>query len=347
MKQAKEFSGAQAVGGFFGVPNLDKIEQLGTSPGKRPGCCVAESGQGVAVSGRGGKDKLKAKAKRKYHSNALACGLSRVEDSPLKKSYGATVTYCASQLIQEGTKFTSKYCGHRWCNVCNGIRMAQLIKGYEGPLSLLVDKWFVTLTIPNVPSEHLREAIEQMIKQAQAIQGYFKKRHQRGLQGWQLVGLRKLECTHNVQTGLFHPHFHLVVQGEEAARALISEWLKRVDNASPKAQDMRKAGTGSEKELFKYFAKTVTKMGGEYVTLLEPLDIIFQAMRGLRVFQPIGLKKYVSEEVEDLQAEDLTGITPSVDRRVWQYYKNEYTAVLINERTDTYFLHFCDPLPLP
>lgn len=322
MKQAKEFSGAQAVGGFFGVPNLDKLEQLGTSPTKRHGESVGESGPGIAVGAGETREALRKRARAKFYSSAHAYRLAQL-DSPLKKGYIATL-FCASGLTQEGAKITSKYCGHRWCTVCNRIRVAQLIKGYEGPLSLLKDLRFVTLTVPNVPAEHLRETIERMIKQAQAIQGYFKKRHQRGLQGWQLVGIRKMETTHNHSADNYHPHFHFIIQGKEAAQALVSEWLKRVENATYKAQDERKADKGSEKELFKYFSKMVTKVGGKYATLVEPNDVIFQAMRGLRVFQPIGIKKQVSEEIENLQAVEVSGITPSSEPVLWHWDRSDW-----------------------
>jgi hypothetical protein len=63
----------------------------------------------------------------------------------------------------------------------------------------------------------------------------------------------------------------------------------------------------------------VTKVDGKNVTLLEPLDIMFQAMRGLRVFQPMGLKKDVSEDVEALKSVEVEGIE-SVDAPIhWKW----------------------------
>ena len=52
-------------------------------------------------------------------------------------------------------------------------------------------------------------------------------------------------------------------------------------------------------ELFKYFTKIVTKQQ----IYLKPLDVIFSAMRGMRVFQPMGIKKDVSEDIKELQSE--------------------------------------------
>ena len=299
---------------------LDNIEQLGTRRKPKP---TKEAGNVAASSEAEKFEALRKRARAKYYTSRVALGLYGL-DSPLKTSYGTTYWQCAETLEQNGTKVTSRYCGHRWCVVCNRIRTANLIKGYEGPLSLLEDLQFVTLTLPNVLACYLRETIERMIKMAQTIQNYFKKRKQRGLQGWQLVGIRKLECTYNVKTGLFHPHFHFLVSSKEAAKALQAEWLRRVETATYKAQDVRKAGKGSEKELFKYFAKMVTKVDGKNATLLEPLDVIYQAMRGLRVFQPMGLKKEVSEEVEELKAVEVVGIKPVEEITLWGWGGNDW-----------------------
>ena len=293
-----------------GAP-LDKLEQLGTNPK----CATNEAGEAGTRSEPLGAERKRAKAK--YYGGHVAINLAQL-DSPLKKGYWATY-HCAGVLEQKGTKITSRYCGHRWCVVCNRIRTGQLMNGYETPLAALPEKIFVTLTLPNVPAAELRETIIQMIKTIQAIQDMFKKRHQRKKQDWQLVGLRKLECTYNAKSGHYHPHLHFIISGAEAAKALIAEWLKRTPTATYKAQHMRRAKAGTEKELFKYFAKFVTDQDGKKVTLIEPLDTIFQAMRGLRVFQPIGIEKDVPEEIENLQSVEVEGITPAPEHRYWQW----------------------------
>lgn len=296
---------------------LDNIAQLGTRRKQKPS---KQGGQPCEVEPF---EALRKRARAKFYTSKVALGLYGL-DSPLKKSYGTTYFQCAETLEQVGTKVTSRYCNHRWCVVCNRIRTANLIKGYEGPLSELKDLQFVTLTLPNVSGNDLRETIEQMIKQSQTIQDYFKKRKQRGLQGWQLVGIRKTECTYNAKTGEFHPHFHFLISGKDAAEALVSEWLKRVEVASWQAQDVRKATEGSEKELFKYFSKMVTKVEGKNVTLLEPLDIVYQAMRGLRVFQPMGLKKKVSEDIEELKAVEVEGIEAVEEITRWKWSHSDW-----------------------
>jgi Replication protein len=262
---------------------------------------------------------LRKRARAKYYSSAVAKGLYSL-DTDLKKSYGQTAWNCATSIEQKGEKFTSKYCNQRWCVVCNRIRTAKLIKGYEPVLSQFQDLQFVTLTIANVKAQFLRKAIKEMLASCRAIQKASQKKHERNPSALQLIGIRKVECTYNHIANTFHPHLHFLIQGKEAAEHLKAEWLKHYHNASECSQDIRPATEGSSSELFKYFSKMVTKVDGEALTLLEPLDVIFTAMRGLRTFQPIGLKKHVSEDIEALQAETIEGAEPQTALWVWSYF---------------------------
>ena len=290
--------------GAFERTSLDTLAQLGTNLKTEP--------KDIGF--------LAKRARAKTFTAPLSVKLASL-DSDLKKSYWNSY-YCNESLTQEGNKITGKYCNNRWCSVCNRIRTAKLIQGYNVPLSELEDKQFVTLTLPNCTGEKLKETIDFMLKSCKEVQEVFKKRHLRGKQDWQLVGIRKLECTFNHRTSTYHPHFHFLVEGEIAAKELVSEWLKRVPTASRQAQDVRKADVGAETELFKYFSKIVTKTEKGFTTFVEPLDVIFTAMRGLRVFQPIGLKKDVLEDIEGIITEEISGIE---ERFVnWKWYKNDW-----------------------
>lgn len=290
--------------GTFETASLDTLAQLGTNPKTN-----------VKDIGFLGK-----RARAKTFTAPLSVKLASL-DSSLKKSYWNTY-YCNDNLVQEGDKITGKYCNNRWCSVCNRIRTAKLIKGYNVPLSELNDKQFVTLTLPNCTGEKLRETIDFMLKLCKEVQEVFKKRHLRGKQDWQLVGIRKLECTYNYKTATYHPHFHFLVEGEVVARELVNEWLKRVPTATRQAQDFRRADEGAETELFKYFSKIVTKTEKGFTTFVEPLDVIFTAMQGLRVFQPIGLKKDVLEDIEGIITEEISGIEERFIN--WKWYKNDW-----------------------
>lgn len=255
-------------------------------------------------------------------TNGITDGLRRL-DSPLKKSYLNTF-YCASELVQDGKKLTGKYCNNRWCLVCNRIRTAKLINGYKIPLEDLQEKQFVTLTIPNVPGEKLAGAIREMLRELRRIQNKVLRERKTPI-----FGIRKLEVTYNAIRGDFHPHFHLVVSKYQVALDLVSEWLKTWPTARSPAQDIRPADMAATMELFKYFTKLLakgSKSGGPPGSRIVPpgaLDTIFQAMRGLRVFQPMGIKKDIAEDIEDIQAEVFEALDPD-QVKTWRWQTHDW-----------------------
>ena len=283
------------------TPYLDTLAQLGTDSKIEP--------KDIGF--------LAKRARAKTYTSPLSVSL----DSELKKSYWNSY-YCNYSLLQEGNKITGKYCNNRWCSVCNRIRTAKLILGYTKPLEQLSNKYFVTLTIPNCIADELPSVIDFMLKTCKTIQEFFKKRHQRKSQDWQLVGIRKLECTYNTKTSTYHPHFHFLIDGSDAANALVEEWLKRVTGTSRFAQDVRKADKGAEVELFKYFTKMVTKTEKGYLTFVRPLDVIFVAIQGLRVFQSLGLKKDVSEDIDSIISEEINGLEERFVK--WNWLSNDW-----------------------
>lgn len=299
---------------------LDTLAQLRTS--------ATDAGCG------GSKITLLKRARSKYISNGISLKLADL-DTDLKKSYYNTY-HCASALEQHDNKITGKYCNNRWCLTCNRIRTAKLINGYRQTLSELNEKTFVTLTIPNVSGNVLAETLDTMLKTFKDIQEVFRKRRKTPI-----IGIRKLEVTFNPERCDFHPHFHLVVSGYEVANEIVLEWLKRNETANIKGQDVRQADDNSIMELFKYFTKIVTKKS----VYISALDTIFSAMRNRRVFQPMGIEKNVSEDIEDIQAEviedlqfreavwtwiDSDWVNPETGETLTGYTPSENVTTLIN-----------------
>jgi len=120
--------------------------------------------------------------------------------------------------------------------------------------------------------------------------------------GLNIKGIRKLECTYNPRTNTYNPHFHLLIEGKEAAKLLIDLWLKRYPEANIKGQDMRPADPNSLIELFKYTVKGVHK--GKYFP--EALDVIYQALEGRRTYQPFGIRKMAEEDIDGIRSEAVT-----------------------------------------
>lgn len=287
---------------------LDTLAQLSPDPPNSPkNGHFTESGKLT----EGTQKTLQKRARAKYLSVGIAGKLGRLE-TPLQQSYWNTF-HCASILVQSGLKITGKYCNNRWCLVCNRIRTAKLIIAYRDVLERLPDKHFVTLTIPNVPASELYTAIRTMAAEIRGMQNrVFRKR------GAPVSGVRKLEVTYNPNRNDFHPHYHLIVSGDQAAGDLVSEWLKRWPTAKRAAQDIRPADMNATMELFKYFTKVLTD-GTVYASAL---DVIFQAMRGLRVFQPMGIRKDIPEDIEEIQAEVYRYLEEQ--EKQWQWHGNDW-----------------------
>ena len=240
---------------------------------------------------------LLKRARAKYFSTPLAINLAKLR-SPLEKSYRNTV-YCSSILSQEDGKIVGSYCGNRWCMVCNRIRTARAIQRYMPIVESWPDKYLVTLTLKNVSASELPKRLDFMVKTFQATKLAIRRTDRR-----KLVALRKLECTYNARTAEYHPHFHIVVAGADAARLLVLRWLERhPESADIKGQDFRPCDNGTLREMFKYFTKLVAKTR---MVSTNALDVIFQSMKGHRVYQPVGFA--IAPEIPDESAEQIAPV---------------------------------------
>lgn len=254
---------------------------------------------------------LNKRARSKYAQNNLILRLSDLK-SGLSNSYRNTY-YCSDELEQVGTILKGRYCSNRWCLVCNRIRTGNLINGYLEPLKNLENKFFVTLTVPNVPAEKLSDEINRLQVNFKLIQETARKAKTK------LKGLKKLECTYNFKRNDFHPHFHAIISGAYEADYLYNKWLERFPESHEAGQDIKPADENTCKELFKYFTKLFSKDKRGFS--VHALDVIFRAIRGRRIFQPIGgfkKNKAVSENLEALRAEIYSFLDDSTGD-IWQW----------------------------
>ena len=273
------------------------------------------------------KERLTLRARARFFTRATILPLVDL-DSPLKKSYWNTY-HCCETLVQRGEEITGSYCKNRWCTVCNRIRTAVLINTYKPVLDSWEDKWFVTLTIPNVSGEDLKVALEGMQTECRKVRDKFRQNFCRG-KGDKFLGFRKLECTYNPDRDDYHPHYHVIVKGEHMARALLDEWLRRFPDARSIAQDIRPADDDSVMELFKYFTKLIVKVnrGKDRQVCIEQLDVIFQAIRGRRTFQNFGFTAPKEVEKPDEKALEMADkIEEDTFREVWQWYQEHHDWV--------------------
>jgi len=266
------------------------------------------------------RQNLTKRARSKYFARAFILRMVDV-DSPLRKSYWNSY-HCCDKVAEMSSGGTSAhFCDARWCLVCNRIRTAKMLNSYLPVLDEWSDKHFVTLTIPNVLANGLSDAISNMEKGFKLTKNQFWQQHRRKQRDGKLVGLRKLECTYNITRDDYHPHYHVIIQGEQNARDLLAEWLRRFPNAREIAQDVQRADDRSVREMFKYFTKLIAKAsGGESVVLPEPLDMIFRVIRGKRTFQNFGFTKpKETKEISDEAMEMAEQIEQETVVEVYQW----------------------------
>lgn len=187
----------------------------------------------------------------------------------------------------------------------------------------------------------LRQLVQEMTANLRKVSLQMKRA------GWPLVGIRKLEVTYNLSTGMYHPHFHLVVDGGLwTAETLVERWVSQWNGrADMDAQDYRPVGranvdgdakeqttTAAMRELFKYFCKVVEsgkgKRGG-----IDPasVDHIFQSIEGLRIVQPMGVKMHVPDEEDEIETKHGFDVPQAVAEGVYQWEKT--AADWINQVT--------------
>jgi hypothetical protein len=259
------------------------------------------------------KKNLERRARSKFVTNQVAVPLSKLR-SPLEKAYKLTAS-CSSNLTETTGattgKTTGKYCGTRWCLVCARMRTARLFAGYGPAIEAMgEEKYFLTLSRRTVSGDELDAEVQYYIHTATLIQRYLREKRK-----LQYSSLRKIECTYNAETNKFHPHFHFIFDSLEAADLFLQQWLDRNSVAAVGAaraaeldhgNQLKKADKNAWKELFKYMTKVVTKSQSkvngktvsDYRIYLAALDTMFVALRGVRTFQPCGVIKAVSEEIE-------------------------------------------------
>jgi hypothetical protein len=255
---------------------------------------------------------------KKWYTNAKLIKFIDVETDPIWIKKWWKGWHCRETLLQDGNEFKYTRCRQRWCSVCCGYQTADLVKGYKGALQRLAifnnsGLYFVTLTAPTVPARQLRSEISKRLKFFVTVKNRLIK------QGIKINGFRKLEVTYTAAK-LYHPHFHIIVQGEKEAHALRNTWMalhkdKRL-KIDIKGNHVDKMGTEVKDllETFKYSTKDVVHDETE----AKAQTLIYKALKGFRVYQPLGkLKKAVQPKQTSANSEIVDGIKAMIE--IWGY----------------------------
>lgn len=226
----------------------------------------------------------------------IQSNLQLIDVSPMvwQKKYWKAY-HCQDILLQDGFNLRGSLCRKRWCQNCNRIKSAEMVKGYSKPLQDLQkedDLYFITLSSKTVKAKRLRFEIERLIKAFTRIKDNLRKNH-----GIRLVGCRKLEITYNEKENWYHPHFHFIQKGKKEAEMLLEYWYKHNPLAGDKGQDIKLIDASNTKGLIEIF-KYATKQTAKDETSAIALHNIYVALDGKRVFQTYGKLRKVKEEPE-------------------------------------------------
>ena len=286
----------------FQPSSLNTLAENGTAYAnhltEKPAAIIC--GQGSEL---GNAKLLQGRAKRKMIAQVMALSLVNVaekkENSEAVKSFWNTY-HCQSKLICVDGRYYGTYCKNRFCPLCSSIRKADIINRYMPVLQTWEAPQFVTLSIRTMSKAKLAEAMKTMIERLNRIVAKYKKRGQRGT-GIKLIGIRALESTYNPVDKKYHPHFHIIVANKEMAAILIREWLeawKKNYWAGRRGQYVRPV-RDLERDLVetvKYGSKIFTepditkktKTSGDNSIYAAAHYNIFEAMKGLRIFERFG-----------------------------------------------------------
>jgi hypothetical protein len=265
--------------------------------------------------------RLANRARRVAESKLQAKALCAVAQGPLMgKAYTRTLTRCATEIHQRDGRLTQYWCGYRWCLQCAAVRTARAFERYSPTVRLWAndgEAHLVTLTLPNVRGHYLRSTVRGMHRHfALAV---------RSLRRSGTVELiRATECTYSERTDSYHPHLHVVVRGAKTADALVKAWLRREPEAKRSAQQCLKADVHVTDNWFKYATKPTSERreddGSPGVVPARALDVIYTALRGLHLLQPVGIRSARRDDADILEIPAGTPATTRVGETIyWQW----------------------------
>ena len=291
--------------------------------------------------------KLQKKAKRKRLNIPVINHLVAL-NSPLKSKYQSTF-YCSASIKTFEGKTSSRYCKRPWCNICNPIRVAIRLNAYQEQLNKIMQELglaMTTLTLPNCSASFIKPSFERFRSVFRQFRNTLKK------QGIEFKGVYNLECSirPNLESGKrFHPHIHIihnsiecwVVKGKEWkaqvkggvstgcnlkwSNILIEYWLKHNPQADRGGQDTRKCT--SLIEGFKYTNKSIFKIRingkSKLVVPVSDLDTIYNAIVGMRLFQPFGIRKTITDEDKEFERLESYNVETKPDG-IYKWLKHDW-----------------------
>lgn len=269
-----------------------------------------------------------------------------MEDKNLKldrlKECGNFIKFQASE---DKTKFIlsgGNFCNNRFCPFCSWLKakrtafeLLELIKVVEYTEKLAFI--FITLTVPNVTRESLREEIENFNKS-------FKRLFQtEEFKAFNKGFIRKLEVTYNEERNDYHPHFHLVVAVNKSyfksrdymsKRRLLELWQRATRNPAITQVDIKPCRMDTVKQIMEL--ATYSAKQGDLYSSKEVFDGFYEGLFRKKLLVYNGIfkeykKKIDTGEVDPAQVIELNQLLEEATKEFYlQWEKENY--LLVDER---------------
>ena len=243
------------------------------------------------------------------------------------------------QSSEDKTKFIlagGNFCNNRFCPFCSWLKakrtafeLLELIKVVEYTEKLAFI--FITLTVPNVSREKLREEIECFNKSFKRL--FETKEFKAFNKGF----IRKLEITYNEERNDYHPHFHLVVAVNKSyftsrhymsKRRLLELWQRATRNPNITQVDIKPCRMDTIKQVMEL--ATCSAEQGDLYSSKEVFDGFYEGLfrKKLLVYNGI-FKEYKKKidigEVDPTQVIELNQLLEETTKEFYlQWEKDNY-----------------------
>ena len=253
------------------------------------------------------------------------------------------LSFVTDKSLEKKKLYKSNPCKNRFCPMCAWRKARKDALG----LSLMMqhikqteDKQFIflTLTTPNVTSEHLENEIEHY---NQSFRRLSNRKHFKSIaKGY----VRKLEITYNKKRDDYNPHFHVLIAVNKSyfkdTKAYISqkEWLNLWRDATGNPEitqvHIQKVKQNNNKELYemaKYSGKD-----NDYLINQKVFDAFYKALKGKQVLVYSGLFKEARKKLKNGELDYLKDVDPT--KYIYQIFyiwkQKEYLASEIYDLTE-------------
>lgn len=227
-----------------------------------------------------------------------------------------------AQLLEGGI-----YCKQRMCPACawrESVHQAQALGAcYDAAVQ---DGWsmlLITLTVPNVPADQLRETLRRMAA------AWHTLRKRRDLAVLLAHPVRKTEVTYNRKRNDYHPHYHVMVAVKWGQYShayvprdmLLQAWRDAYNDQSITQVDIRRCVSdgdrvGAVAEVAKYVAKAA-----DYGASADVFDAFYSGLHGVQMMSWGGMWRQLHSAYKAGQLSDSKpDLRPYVWRVMYRWY---------------------------